>query len=159
MMGPVRHGALILLLAGVALSLPGCSEETPLGPEIDPLVGRWVGSFTSPMDGSTTSNSLTITVAAGGLATGAGHTWETVDNLTVEESLFLEIEVAPDGSLVGTGRWLFYAYVEGFTGIWNDGDVIGSLDGGTGAGSGELRMLFPDGMVVVPWTVTKVTNP
>ncbi len=144
-----------LLLTVIFCLAVACSEESPLGPEIDPLVGKWVGTFISPFDGSSTSNSLTLTVPTGGRATGAGHMWKTINDVPISESIYFEVDVSPDGSLVGTGRWLFDVYVSGVEGIYGEGTVLGSLDAATGTGSGELRMIFIDGMVTVSWEVTR----
>ncbi len=148
-----------LMLLLILLVSASCDEESPLGPEIDPLVGKWTGQFVSPIDGRTVSGSFTLTVQTGGLATGTGYTWQTINGVPVAETLLMEVEVTPDGSLLGEGRWFFVVFMQGYEGLAGAGSVTGSLEGATGTGSGELRAVFLDGVVIIPWEVTKEGGP
>ena len=138
------------------LSISACSEEAPLGPESEPLCGKWVGSFTSPINGSTKAGSLQYTVRADGLASGTGYTWYSMEGIDYAEVLFMEVEVFPDGALSGEARWLLY--ILGYGTAYAEGTVTGSLDPGAFTGSGTASFPSPEGDISIPWTADKVTR-
>ena len=127
-----------------------------MGPEIDPLCGKWIGTFTSPLVGSTKPESLQLTVQTGGLATGTGYIWYQVEGGTIAEILFVEAEVYPDGALEGDARWLLY--IIGYGSLLAEGSITGSLDPGTFIGSGTASLSTPDGILTIPWEVAKDTK-
>ncbi|MCK4821151.1 hypothetical protein KA005_35630 [bacterium] len=133
--------------------LVACSEESPTGPALDPLTGRWLGTYTSPVAGSSEANSLSITVQAGGVAVGTALYFYTYSQNQHAESLFLDLEVTPDGQLSGTGTWYFaiigVGYYSGF------GEVTGSLDAELLTGSGRLLIEEEEGFLEIDWEVVK----
>ncbi len=152
----------VLLILTLALSVTACTTENPVGPVIDPLCGKWLGTIVDPYNGETKNDSLTLTVLAGGVASGTGYMWY---HLSVEGGfiatiimVYFEGEVAADGSLVGVGRSIYiinnYSTMSSLY-MYGEGPVTGSLNSATGTGSGKLTIIEGAGSIDIDWTVTK----
>jgi hypothetical protein len=143
--------------------LTACTAENPVGPAIDPLNGKWLGTIVDPYTGETKDNSLTLTVMAGGIAHGTGYMWYhfTSDDGFVAIILmaYFEAEVSADGSLRGVGRSIYvlndYSIMSSFI-MYGEGSVTGSLNSAAGTGSGKLTIIEEEeGSLDIDWTVTK----
>lgn len=137
----------------LVLSVVGCSEESPTGPEIDPLTGRWVGTLVDPLTDVTKERSFYLTVQAGGLASGTGWMFYNYGSDRILIAFFMEGEVFPDGLVTGEGRMLYI--ISDVGGFYGEGSVSGSLDAGAGTGTGNLTMVFTDGYLVMSWDVER----
>lgn len=146
---------LALLLFSLLVAGTACTEESPLGPEIDPLCGKWLGTIVDPYTGETKAESFTLTVLAGGIANGTGYMWYHPDAYTtIIVWLFFEGEITPEGLVTGEGR-AFYRIV-GVLSMYGEGSVTGTLESGAGTGSGELTIYVDDGYIEIEWEVIKV---
>jgi len=141
------------LLLTTALIAASCTEEiAPTGPEVDPLVGTWQGSWTNLMGNETSDASLIITVRTGGEATGTGEALYTDQGEEYLEVLGFDLEILPDGSVTGWGSWWFYLS-EGIAVA--EGPVSGQLDSEAGTGAGTLQLDIGGTPWNLPWQVEK----
>lgn len=143
--------AIACLLLNVA-----CSEEAPTAPEPDPLVGRWLGTFTSPVMGPSEPNCLSITIQTSGEAVGTGRYFYVYQQTQCVECLFLELEVTPDGRVSGTGSWRFEIVGVGYFG--GEGEVTGELDTQSLNGYGRLLVVEAEGVIEIEWDISKESS-
>jgi hypothetical protein len=120
---------------------------------MNPLVGSWEGFYLSPIGGSLGDEGFTLTVQGGGEGVGTGRYWYSYFGDTIMEILFIEIEVAPDGSVSGSGTWM--CEILDVVVLMGEGEVTGNLDAETLTGSGKLQLVDPEGTVDIPWEVIK----
>jgi hypothetical protein len=156
-MNAIQRKALLLILAAfTTLPLASCTEEAPTGPDKDPLVGRWLGKFISPIQGTSESNSLNITIRAGGEAVGTARFVYSYEGGLFIEELFLEFEVSPDGNVMGSGTWRFTISSVGY--FVAQGAVTGQFYTEPLKGEGWLTIVEEDGTIEIPWDVLKVPS-
>jgi hypothetical protein len=150
--------AVLCIFAFLALLvLAGCSEEKPTGPEIDPLVGLWVGSFTRLEGLDSGYRTFRLTVQTGGRAVGTGYCLYEDEGDYYAEHLYLELEVAADGAMAGQGVWLWEMMGVGI--IYTEGVVSGALDAVAGTGTGSLDIDTGEGIFAFDWQVIKEDLP
>ena len=148
--------ALVLLAPILILVLAACSEESPTGPARDPLVGTWIGSIVDPNTAETRDESFTLSVQAGGVVSATGYMWYHVGEFTVIMTLFFNGEIAPDGSLLGSGASSYILVSStGYALMYGEGSAVGQLDAGSGEGSGYLRVVEDEGYIDLTWTAEK----
>ena len=135
------------------LVIGGCTAEIPTGPDEDPLVGRWIGQYISPVGGTPGKDNFTLTVQSGGEAVATGRRWYSYFDDQILEMLFLEMEIAPDGTVSGAGAWIHdIVNVSSYLG---EGIVSGALNLENLTGSGKLQIVETEGVIEILWEVRK----
>ncbi len=161
-MSPRASGQALMLrltttVALVLLVLAGCSEEKPTGLEIDPLVGHWIGSYIRLEGVDSGTRTFELTVQAGGRAVATGYCQYQYEGEDYAEHLYLDLEVAPDGEMVGEGIW--YWQKLGVGTLYAEGVASGALDPITLTGTGSLDIDTGEGILSFPWQVVKEGGP
>ena len=150
----IQHRQIWPLVSIVCLLIfVACSEEAPTAPEPDPLVGRWLGTFTSPVMGPSEPSSFSITIQTSGEAVGTGRYFYIYQQNQCVEHLFLDLEVTPDGMVSGTGRWSLLIVGVGY--LEGEGKISGMLDTQFLNGNGRLLVEDAEGVIEIGWEISK----